>query len=87
MAEEKKTAAQAAAKTEKQKNAKPSFGQRLKKWFKDYKSEFKKINWPTWHFTWSQALIVIVAMIIIGAFVFVLDTGFNSGIQALADLV
>ncbi len=81
MAEEKQV------KTAKTKKAKLPMGQRIAKWFRDYKSEFKKINWPTWRFTQSQAVVVIICMIIIGAVVFVLDTGFNAIFQSLAKLI
>ena len=31
---------------------------RIKKFFKDYKSEFKKIVWPTWNDTYRQSGVV-----------------------------
>jgi len=60
---------------------------RVKKFFRDYKSEFKKIAWPSWNDTFRQSAIVIASIVIAGVVIFLLDTGFSTGIQALGRLV
>ncbi len=59
---------------------------KVKKFFKDYKSEFKKIVWPDKKDTLKQSGVVIVSIIIVGVAVFLLDTGFFKAIQALGEL-
>ena len=60
---------------------------RIKKFFKDYKSEFKKIVWPEKKDTLKQSAIVIAAIIIVGAAVLLLDTGFSKLLSWLGGLV
>lgn len=74
-----------AKKTDKEKN--PNIfvraGRRIKKFFRDTKSEIKKIAWPTPKATFKNMGIVLLAIVIIGAFIFALD----SGLYALLGLV
>ena len=60
---------------------------RIKKFFKDYKSEFKKIVWPTWNDTYRQSGVVVVAIVICSALVLLLDTGVSNLLQWLGGLV
>lgn len=60
---------------------------RIGKFFRDYKSEFKKIVWPTWDDTLRQSGVVIVAIVVCSIAVFLLDTGFSKLIEFLAGLV
>ena len=60
---------------------------KIKKFFKDYKSEFKKIVWPEKKETMRQSGIVVVAIIIVGIAVLLLDTGFSKVLQWLSKLV
>ena len=55
-----------------------SFGEKIKKFFKDNKSEFKKISWPDKKDTTKKTIMVIGSIIIIGAAIFAVDTGFNT---------
>lgn len=50
-------------------------GRRIKKFFRDTKSEIKKIVWPTPKATFKNMGIVLLAILIIGLFIFGLDTG------------
>lgn len=59
---------------------------KVKKFFRDYKSEFKKIVWPDKKDTLRESGIVIAAIVISGIVIFLLDTGFSSAIQALGKL-
>lgn len=56
---------------------KVSFGEKVKKFFRDYKSEFKKVSWPTLNDTVKKTIMVIVAVIIISLCIFLVDSGFG----------
>ena len=60
---------------------------KITKFFKDYKSEFKKIVWPEKKETMRQSGIVVVAIVIVGIAVLLLDTGFSKVLQWLSKLV
>ena len=65
---------------------KVSFFGKIKKFFRDYKSEFKKISWTTTKDTTKKTIMVIVAIVIIGACIFAVDTIFNYGFIELGKL-
>lgn len=60
---------------------------KIKKFFKDYKSEFKKIVWPEKKDTLKQSGVVVVSIIVVGAVVMLLDVGASSLFTWLAKLV
>ena len=60
---------------------------KIKKFFKDYKSEFKKIVWPEKKDTLKQSGIVVVSIVVVGAIVMLLDVGASSVFTWLAKLV
>lgn len=66
---------------------KVGFFARIGKFFKDYKSEFKKIVWPTPKEALKLAGIVLVCIAVVSLVIFVLDTGFSSAIVALGNLI
>ena len=73
MAENEK-AVQAAKKDKKSdKNAKPGFFARVGKWFRDMKSELKKVQWPTRKQTINNTLIVIACVIVAGICIALFD--------------
>ena len=57
------------------------------KFFKDYKSEFKKIVWPEKKETLRQSGVVAVTIAVVAIAVFLLDTGFNALLQAIASKI
>ena len=59
---------------------------RIKKFFKDYKSEFKKITWPDKKETLRISGVVVLAIVIFGAAEYGLDALFLKLIQLLAKL-
>ncbi len=74
MAENEKQAVQADKKDKKSdKNAKPGIFARLGKWFRDMKSELKKVQWPTRKQTINNTLIVIACVIVVGIFIALFD--------------
>jgi preprotein translocase subunit SecE len=60
---------------------------KVKKFFRDYKSEFKKIVWPDKKETLRQSGVVAVTIVIVALAVFLLDTGFTKLLMAIAGLV
>lgn len=51
------------------------------KYFKGVKSELKKVTWPSFKQVSKNTWTVIVAVIIVGLFIFVLDTVFGYVLQ------
>ena len=62
---------------------KPGLFARIGKWFRELKSECRKIVWPTRQQTVNNTLVVIACVIVIGNFIWILDLVFNLGIQTL----
>lgn len=59
---------------------------KIKKFFKDYKSEFKKIVWPEKKDTLKQSGIVVIAIVVVGVAVLLLDTGFSWVLKKLSEI-
>lgn len=62
---------------------KPSVFSRIGKWFRELRSECRKVVWPTRQQTIKNTAVVFAVVIIIGIVVFILDSIFQFGIQAL----
>ena len=60
---------------------------KITKFFKDYKSEFKKIVWPSKKDTLRMSVVVIVAIVVASVAIFLLDLGFSNAFAALGNLV
>lgn len=60
-----------------------SFGGSCVAWFKATKSEFKKIIWPTPEKIAKDTMIVIVSVIVVGAFISLLNWLFMNGVNIL----
>ena len=78
-----------AAKTDKPAKAakkKPGFFAKIARWFREMKSELKKVQWPTWKQTWNNTLTVIVCVILVGVFLWVFDLVARLIIDALLAL-
>ena len=56
---------------------KPSVFSKIKKFFLDYKVEFKKIVWPTQKTVFKNTGVVLTMIFIMGIFVAALDVGFR----------
>ena len=85
--ENKPVAAQAKGGAVKRTDKKPGFFARVKKWFRDMKSELKKVVWPTpKQFTKNTAVALVVmfaAAIVLWGF----DSLASAAIKALITLV
>lgn len=59
---------------------------KLKEAWRGFKSETKKIVWPSWKQVFKNTLVVLVIVIICAVVIGVLDYAFSGGIQALVEL-
>ena len=82
MAENEK-AVQAKKEKKTDKNAKPGFFARAGKWFRDMKSELKKVQWPTRKQTINNTLIVIACVVVVGVFIALFDFVAGEAIRLL----
>ncbi len=53
------------------------------KWFREMKSELKKIVWPTWAQVVKNTGVVIAMMLVVGIFLGIIDLGLSAGVKAL----
>lgn len=65
-----------AEKAVKKENFFSKLGKNVSKFFRDSKSEVKKIVWPTSQTVFKNTGVVLVTIIVIGLFIFGLDTLF-----------
>ena len=66
---------------------KPGIFARIRKYFRDTKSEVKKVVWPTRQQIVNHTGVVIACIIVVGAFIGVLDAVFTFGLQTLLKLL
>ncbi|MBE6760082.1 MAG: preprotein translocase subunit SecE [Ruminococcaceae bacterium] len=60
------------------KSDKPGFMQRVKKFFKEYRGELKKISWPTMAEVVKNTMITLAAVLMIGIVIWIADFLFTS---------
>ena len=84
MAEEKKAAPQKVAvkKTEE----KLKFFQRVKKWFRDMKSELKKVVWPTPKQTAKNTMVALVMIVVCAVVLWGFDSAAQATVKALINI-
>ena len=68
------------AKLDKSGKEKMKLGERIKKFLREYKSEMKKIVWPTRAQVIQNTGVVIVAIMFIAVIVGLLDLAFGTGV-------
>ena len=88
MAEEKKvsTAPAKPVTAVKKDDTKPGFFKRIGKWFREMKSELKKVVWPSGKQLLNNTIIVLVAVLIVGVIVCLFDFVAGLGIDLLGKL-
>lgn len=59
------------------------FLKRMQRYWHDIVIELKKVNWPTRRELTVFTGVVLIAIIIIGIFFWVLDTGFTAGLRII----
>ena len=88
MAEEKKSTAPAKAVTAvKKDDTKPGFFKRVGKWFREMRSELKKVVWPTRKQLTNNSLISLVVMLSSAVGVWAFDFVAQKFVQLLINLV
>ena len=65
----------------------PSFREKVKKFFSDYKSELKKVTWSSKEDVRRNTITVIVVIIALVIVIALLDIIFSGGIEALSHLI
>ena len=60
---------------------------KITKFFRDYRSEFKKVVWPTWAQVAKNTLVVIVCVVVVGLVIGLLDYLFSIGLTELSKIV
>ncbi len=63
--------------------AKPKKKRSIRKYFKDARSEFKKVVWPSRMQVFNNTTVVIISLVVSGAAVWLLDTAFGSLIKLM----
>ena len=87
MAEEKKSAAPATAKQAvKKTDEKLGFFKRIGKWFRDMKSELKKVVWPTPRQTMKSTAVAVVMMLICAVVLWGFDSAAQAVVKALINI-
>ena len=61
-------------------------GKNIAKFFREYKSEFKKIVWPTPKQILNNTVVTLVLSLVVGVFIWLLDLGLGYGIQFIYNL-
>ena len=74
------------AKAKADKEEKPGVGKRIARFFRELRSELKKVSWPTRADTLKKTGIVIVCVIVVGIIVWIFDGIASSVIDALLSL-
>ncbi len=69
------------------KKEKVGFFKKIAKFFRDYRSEFKKLVWPTRQQLFKNCAVVFTAIIVCGGALALLDFGLSKGVQGLWNLV
>jgi preprotein translocase subunit SecE len=70
-------------KKDSEKKEKVKLGDKIKKFFKDYKSEMKKVVWPSRDQVIKNTSVVLVAIIFMATIIGILDLAFGFGVSRL----
>lgn len=82
-----KTPAKKNAEGKSAKAKKPGFFQRTGKWFRELRSETKKVVWPTKNQVINNTLIVLVMVLLVSVFVWLLDLGFGALVKLVTSVL
>ena len=61
-------------------------GSGIAKYFRELRSELKKVVWPTWSQVMKNALTVVLCVVIVSIFVWAFDVVSKFGVEALLKL-
>ncbi|MBE6916249.1 MAG: preprotein translocase subunit SecE [Ruminococcaceae bacterium] len=65
---------------------KERLGGRIARWFREMKSELKKVVWPNWNQVSKNTTVVIVTVLVVCAFIALFDVLFTFGRDLLLGL-
>lgn len=72
-------------------NKKPNIfvrmGTGLSRWFREMKSELKKVVWPTGKQVVNNVLITLACVLVVGIFIWVFDLGASVVVEGIISLV
>ena len=68
------------------KDKKPGAFARLARWFREMRSELKKVSWPSGKDTMKNVITVILCVIVVGVFIWVFDWLIHAVVEALLNL-
>ena len=63
------------------------FGANIAKFFRDTKSELKKVVWPTGKQVVNNVLITLACVVVVGVFIWIFDLGGNLIVEGIISLV
>lgn len=86
MAEKEKNVAEVETKQNKPAKKEKKKG-RIKNAWKGFRSELKKIVWPTWKQVLKNTGIVLVIVVVCALAILSLDVAFNAGFKSLVELL
>ncbi len=75
-----------ASEPKKKENPFKKVGPKVKKFFKDFKGEWKKVTWPSGKTVLNHSIVVIVIVAVVGLVIFGIDTGLSAIIDGLVSL-
>lgn len=71
-------------------NKKPNFfvrtGRRISKWFREMRSELKKVVWPSGKQLLNNTLIVLASVVIVGVVLYAFDSLAGLGVAGLSKI-
>ena len=76
-----------AAKAKKKKKDKPSLMARIKRWFREMRSELKKVVWPTRKQLINNVIVAIVVIVCSGIVIWAFDQVASLAVKALIRIV
>ncbi|MBR6425816.1 MAG: preprotein translocase subunit SecE [Oscillospiraceae bacterium] len=68
-------------------NSKPSVIERVKRWFREMRSELKKVVWPNKKTLIKNTLIVLATVVAIGVFIWIFDAIAGLFVNGIISLV
>ena len=68
-------------------NNKPGFFARVGKWFREMRSELKKVVWPSGKQLLNNTLIVLGAVLVVGIIVFLFDMAAGKAVSLLREVL
>ena len=85
MSDQEKNQAETASekKQDKKQGKKPGLGKRLGAWWREMRSELKKVVWPTPKQVLNNSIIVVIAVVVVGAVIALFDWGAQSLVMAI----